>query len=79
MREKKRAELDALRPVLAQYPGFAGQAPNNALLAAFAAYADLVPAFEKLLAEARGDLPAFYARVRALAALAPQERAAALR
>lgn len=78
MRERKRAELDALRPVLAQYPGFAGQAPNNALLAAFAAYADLVPAFERLLAEARGDLPAFYARVKALAALAPQERAAAL-
>ncbi|HEX9184711.1 MAG TPA: aminopeptidase [Burkholderiales bacterium] len=78
LREKKRAEMDGLRPLLAQFPGFAGQAPNNAVLASLATYADLVPAFERLLADAGGDLPAFYARVSALAALPLQERKAAL-
>ena len=78
MRQKKRAEMDSLRPLLAQFPGLEGQAPNNAVLASLATYADLVPAFEKLLAEASGDLPAFYARVKAIAVLAPQERSAAL-
>jgi predicted aminopeptidase len=78
MREKKRAELDALRPLLAQFPGFEGEAPNNAALASLATYTDLVPAFEKLLAEAGGDLRAFYARVKKLAVLGPQERTALL-
>lgn len=78
MRAQKRTELDALQPVLAQFPGFEGQAPNNAVLASLATYADLVPAFERLLAEAGGDLPAFYARAKAIGALAPQARKAAL-
>jgi predicted aminopeptidase len=77
-RERKRAELEGLRPLLAQLPGFEGQEPSNALLALFATYTDLVPAFEKLLADAGGDLAAFYVRARAIAALAPQERKAAL-
>ncbi len=79
MRERKRAELDGLRPLLARLHRFEGQEPNNAVLASLATYADLVPAFEKLLAEAGGDLPAFYARVRTLAALEPSQRKAALR
>jgi predicted aminopeptidase len=79
MREGKRAELAGLRPLLARLPGFEGQEPNNALLASFATYTDLVPAFEKLMAEAGGDLPAFYARVKSLAALEPAQRKAALR
>jgi predicted aminopeptidase len=78
MRENKRGELDALRPVLARFSGFEGQAPNNAVLASLATYADLVPAFERLLAGVGGDLGAFYARVKEIAALAPQERKAAL-
>ena len=78
MRERKRAELEGLRPLLAQLPGVQGQEPNNALLASFATYTDLVPGFEKLLAEAGGDLPAFYARVKELAALHPDKRKAAL-
>lgn len=78
MRERKRAELEGLRPLLVQFPGLESQEPNNALLASFATYTDLVPGFEKLLAEARGDLPAFYARVRELAALQPDKRGAAL-
>ena len=78
MREKKRAALEALRPWLAVLKGLEGQEPNNALLAAYATYADLVPAFDKMLAEAGGDLPAFYARVKALAALEPAQRKTAL-
>ena len=78
MRERKRAALEGLRPLLAQFPGLENQEPNNALLASFATYTDLVPGFEKLLAEAGGDLPAFYARVKELAALQPDKRKAAL-
>jgi predicted aminopeptidase len=78
MREKKRAALEALRPWLSALKGLEGQEPNNALLAAYATYTDLVPTFDKMLAEAGGDLPAFYARVKALAALEPAQRKAAL-
>jgi predicted aminopeptidase len=67
MRERKRAELEALRPWLASLRGFEGQEPNNALLASYATYADLVPEFERLLAQARGDLPKFYARAKQFA------------
>lgn len=51
---------------------------NNARIAALAAYQDDVPAFEALLAREDGDLPRFFSRVKALAALAPAEREAAL-
>jgi predicted aminopeptidase len=67
MRERKRAELEELRPLLARMPAFEGQEPNNALLASYATYTELVPVFEKFLAEAQGDLPKFYARAKAFA------------
>jgi predicted aminopeptidase len=67
MRESKRAELEGLRPVIARMPAFAGQEPNNAFLASFATYTELLPSFEKLLADAKGDLPAFYVLARKLA------------
>lgn len=67
MRERKRAALEALRPVIARMPAFAGQEPNNAFLASFATYTELLPSFEKLLADAKGDLPAFYVLARKLA------------
>jgi predicted aminopeptidase len=67
MRERKRLEMEALGARLKGYPRLAGGAPNNALLASFAAYTRLVPGFERLLAEEKGDLPRFYERVRALA------------
>ncbi len=67
MRERKRSALAPLRPWLATLRGFEGQEPNNALLAALATYTDLVPVFEKLLAEAKGDLPVFYGLARKLA------------
>jgi predicted aminopeptidase len=51
---------------------------NNAQLSTVSSYNELVPAFEQLLAEQRGDLTAFYARVSQLAKLNKEERAAAL-
>jgi predicted aminopeptidase len=65
MREKKRAELEALRAKLPER--LREPAPNNAFLASWATYTEEVPAFEKLLAEEGGDLPRFYERVRRLA------------
>jgi predicted aminopeptidase len=58
------AEFDRLR---AQYPGAVPAEPNNAFLASIALYTELVPGFERLLAENGGDLQKFYARVRQLA------------
>jgi predicted aminopeptidase len=51
---------------------------NNAGIAAMALYADRVPQFTALLAAENGDLPRFYARVKALGVLPPAEREPAL-
>lgn len=67
MRERKREVMESLRPLVERLPALEGQLPNNAFLAAYATYNDLVPMFEKLLAEEGGDLRAFYARVKKLA------------
>jgi predicted aminopeptidase len=67
MRERKREILEELGPLVARMPSLEGQAPNNAFLASYATYNELVPMFEKLLAEEGGDLRAFYARVGRLA------------
>jgi predicted aminopeptidase len=67
MRERKRAELEALRPLIARMPAFEGQEPNNAFVASHATYTELVPVFERLLAQAKGDLPTFYELARKLA------------
>jgi predicted aminopeptidase len=69
--ENKRGEWQRLRQ---SYPGVPAE-PNNAFLASIATYTELVPAFERLLAETGGDLPAFYKRVKELAAK-PSEREA---
>lgn len=52
--------------------------PNNASLAALSSYEDRVPAFASMLAEAGGDLTAFYGRVAALGALPDERREARL-
>ncbi len=52
---------------------FAGGA-NNAGIISAGLYADRVPQFAALLAEEGGDLPRFYERVKALAALPKVER-----
>ncbi|HLX80559.1 MAG TPA: aminopeptidase [Burkholderiales bacterium] len=74
MRERKRAEFETLKQALAPYPRFSGAEPNNALLASFATYTELVPDFEHLLQEEGGDLARFYAKVKALAASEPSRR-----
>jgi predicted aminopeptidase len=81
MRTRKREEFERLaaEPVFLRHAAAFASAPNNALLASFATYSALVPAFERLLAECGGDLDAFYARVKALAQLDKAERARRLR
>ena len=69
MLEHKRGEWQRLR---ASYPAIPAEA-NNAFLASIAVYTELVPAFERLLAES-GSLEAFYGRVKALAASARSSR-----
>jgi len=73
MRERKRAELAALQEKLAGYPRFKDLAPNNAFLASFATYTELVPTFEHLLQQEGGDLARFYGRVKNYAASPPAE------
>lgn len=63
----------------AGYDRFFERELGSAHLAAVGAYNDLVPAFEALLAESGGDLPAFYAQVRSLGALDKPTRTAELR
>ena len=75
------AAYDALRAtwgLLGGHDRWFGQRPNNALLASVSIYTKLVPAFEALLRAKSGDLPAFYAEVKALAALPAPERSAQL-
>lgn len=63
MLEHKRGEWERLR---AAYPMLPAE-PNNAFLASVAAYTELVPALERLLAES-GSLENFYRQVKKLAA-----------
>jgi predicted aminopeptidase len=58
----------------AGYERFFGADLNGARLAAVGAYNDLVPAFERMLAAAGGDLPRFYEEVRHLADRPKPER-----
>jgi len=74
LRERKQAELAALQARLAGTARFKDLAPNNAFLASFATYTELVTTFEHLLQEEGGDLERFYARVKKYAASPPGER-----
>jgi predicted aminopeptidase len=73
MLEHKRGEWQRLR---AQYPALPAE-PNNAFLASVAVYTELVPAFQRLLAES-GNLETFYQRVKELAKREQSERATQL-
>lgn len=64
MLEHKRGEFERLR---ADFPQIVPEEPNNAFLVSIALYQELVPALERVLAEA-GTLPGFYARASELAA-----------
>ena len=76
IRERKRAEFERLR---AGRETLVPAGANNAWLASVAIYSQLVPGFERLLAAAGGDLTAFYARVKEIAALERKERLVALK
>ena len=56
------------------YEEWLEQGLNNAHLASVATYFDCVPGFERLLDREEGDLPRFYAAVRALAKEPAAER-----
>lgn len=60
------------------YDRFFNRELNGAHLSAVAAYNDLVPAFEALLAQQRGELRAFFVQVQHLARLPETDRRAAL-
>ncbi len=91
-REEKRARKRELLGALAQayrqlkerwgdysgYDRWFDAELNNAYLASVAAYTQLVPAFEALLAREGGDLPRFYAAVKVLARQNKAARLAAL-
>jgi predicted aminopeptidase len=84
MRERKRAVFAALasdmhtlekaQGVPSPYGVWLDKGMNNAHLASLATYYDCVPGFERMLADAGGDLPRFYAAVRELARLPMAER-----
>lgn len=73
--------LQAYEALKVRWGGFAGydfwfrqQALNNAQLASLALYTQHVPAFTRMIEQARGNMPAFYAEVRALASLPETQR-----
>ena len=70
--------LEARSGVRSRYRVWCAETPNNARVAALATYHELAPAFRALLARQGGDLPAFYASVRTLAELPPEDRRANL-
>ncbi len=63
---------------VSEYDEWMAQDMNNAKLAAIATYHDHVPAFQRLLGFAGGDLPQFYALAGHVAALDDAARAACL-
>jgi predicted aminopeptidase len=65
--EKRRVKAEEFTKLRAEYGAIVPSQPSNAFLVSISVYTQLVPAFEKLLAES-GSLESFYDRVRKLAA-----------
>lgn len=74
MRERKRAVLERLQAQLAPDGRYRDLAPNNAFLASYATYTELVTEFEFILRENDNDLERFYAQVKRYAANEPSDR-----
>jgi predicted aminopeptidase len=84
MRERKRIQfvqlandmrdLERRQGVRSGYEDWIASGLNNAHLASVATYFDCVPGFERLLAREEGELPRFYAVVRALARVPKRQR-----
>jgi predicted aminopeptidase len=66
--EKLKLKADEFARLRAEYGPIVPPEPNNAFLVSISVYTQLVPEFERLLAESGGDLPTFYKKVRELAA-----------
>jgi predicted aminopeptidase len=77
--EKRKAKADEFAKLRAEYGAIVPAEPNNAFLVSISVYTQMVPGFERLLAETGGNLPAFYARVRELAKAEKTARELALR
>jgi predicted aminopeptidase len=77
--QKLRLKAEEFAKLRTDYGRIVPAEPNNAFLVSIAVYTELVPAFERLLAQTGGDLPAFYKRVRELAAMDKRARDTALR
>jgi predicted aminopeptidase len=77
--EKKRAKTEEFARLRAQFGNFVPAEPNNAFLVSISVYTQLVPGFERLLAQSGGSLPAFYKKVRELANESKAARELALR
>jgi predicted aminopeptidase len=77
--EKKRVKVEEFARLRAEYGSIVPLEPNNAFLVSISVYTQLVPGFERLLAESGGNLPAFYKRVRQLAGAEKGARELALR
>ena len=72
--EKRRHKAEEWARLRAEYGNIVPADPNNAFLVSVSAYTQLVPGFERLLAETGSDLPSFYRRVRELAAIERSSR-----
>jgi predicted aminopeptidase len=77
--EKRRVKAREFEALRAEFGNIVPAEPTNAFLVSIAVYTELVPAFERLLAENGGDLPAFYKRVKELAGGDKKARTLALR
>ncbi|MFL6564268.1 MAG: aminopeptidase [Burkholderiales bacterium] len=77
--EKRRVKAREFEALRADFGNVVPAEPTNAFLVSIAVYTELVPAFERLLAESGGDLGAFYKRVKDLAREDKKTRSLALR
>jgi predicted aminopeptidase len=72
--EKLRQKAEQFARLRAEYGAIVPAEPNNAFLVSVSVYTQLVPEFERLLAQTGGRLPEFYAKVRSLAAMERSSR-----
>ena len=77
--EKKRVKAEEFARLRAEYGNAIPAEPNNAFLVSISVYTQLVPAFERLLAQSGGNLAEFYRRAGELAEAGKSARELALR
>ena len=74
--EKLKQKAEEFARLRAEYGAVVPAEPNNAFLVSISVYTQLVPEFERLLAQKGGRLPEFYAEVRELASTDRSNRGA---